>query len=165
MNSLPSSHFYNYPCKDFKLSRACVAEADNMKPMVGQIHHYKRQYQGTSPMYWRRKVTKIINARSSTCQKEQKHLIVTGKSFSIENPQGEEVCNPVLETNKIKHRSDRYLDKLKVRIVVHGDIQDKSNLEDKWSPTASFHGLKMCLAHACHLKVRVCQLDFIDIYL
>jgi hypothetical protein len=38
-------------------------------------------------------------------------------------------------------------------------------LEDKWSPTASFRALKMFLAHAARLKVRVKQLDFIGAFL
>jgi hypothetical protein len=65
---------------------------------------------------------------------------------------GEKVVS-VLETNKIKYRSDGSLDKLNIRIVVHGDLQDDSTLEDKCRPTASFHGVKMFLAHTCQLKV------------
>jgi hypothetical protein len=78
---------------------------------------------------------------------------------------GGEKCVPVLETSKIKCKSDVSLDKLKGRIVVHGDHQDNSNLEDKWSPTASFCSLKMFLGHACWLKVQGRQLDFIGAYL
>jgi hypothetical protein len=54
---------------------------------------------------------------------------------------------------------------LKVRIVASRDLQDNCTLEDKWSPTTSFCGLKMFLAHTCRLKVRVRQLDFIRAYL
>jgi hypothetical protein len=39
------------------------------------------------------------------------------------------------------------------------------DMEDKWSPTASFRALKMFLAHAAHLQVRVKQLHFIGAFL
>ena len=37
--------------------------------------------------------------------------------------------------------------------------------EDKWSPTASFQALKIFLADAAHLQVRVHQLDFVGAFL
>lgn len=70
-----------------------------------------------------------------------------------------------METNKVKLKSDGSLDKLKVRIVVRGDLQAKLAKEDKWSPTASFRAMKMFLADAARHKVRVRQLDFIGAYL
>ncbi len=66
-----------------------------------------------------------------------------------------------MEIFKVKIQSDGTLDKL----VVRGDLQDKNISEDRWSPTASFRSLKMLLAYASHLKVQVCQLDFIGAFL
>ena len=50
-------------------------------------------------------------------------------------------------------------------MVMRSDLQDKNISEDKWSPTAVFHSLKMLLAHAARLKVRVRQLDFVGAFL
>ena len=97
-------------------------------------------------------------------KKEIKVLIDSG-TFSIERPQPSEVIVPTMETNKVKLKSDGSLDKLKCRIVVRGDLQEKILNEDKWSPTASFRAMKMFLADAARLKVRVRQLDFIGAYL
>jgi hypothetical protein len=70
-----------------------------------------------------------------------------------------------MEIFKVKRNSDGTLDKLKTCIVVRGDLQGNSTTEDKWSPTASFWSLKVFLAHASHLKVRIKQLDFIGAFL
>jgi Reverse transcriptase (RNA-dependent DNA polymerase). len=70
-----------------------------------------------------------------------------------------------METNRVKLKSDGTLEKLKCRIVVRGDLQNKQSNEDKWSPTASFRALKMFLGHAARLRVRVRQLDFIGAFL
>ncbi len=72
-------------------------------------------------------------------------------------------CVPTMETHRIKLGSDGTLDKLKSRIVVRGDLQRKEISEDKWSPTASIRAMKMFLAHAARLKVRVKKLDFVGV--
>ncbi len=57
------------------------------------------------------------------------------------------------------------MDKLKARTVVRGDLQNKEISEDKWSPTASMRAMKIFLAHAAQLKVRVKQVDFVGAFL
>ncbi len=71
---------------------------------------------------------------------------------------------PTMETNKIKIKSDGYLDKLKCRIVVGGVFQDTA-MENSWSPTAPFGSLKMFLADAARNICRVYQLDFVVAFL
>jgi hypothetical protein len=53
-----------------------------------------------------------------------------------------EICTPVMETFKVKVKSDGSLDKLKTRLLVRGNHQDKNITKDKWSPTAPFQSLK-----------------------
>ena len=60
-----------------------------------------------------------------------------------------------------KIQSDGSLDKLKLRIVVRGDFQNKEMVGDTWSPTASMRNLKYFLADAAKHKARVHQKDFI----
>ena len=50
------------------------------------------------------------------------------------------------------------LDKLKLRIVVRGDLLNKELIGDTWYPTASMNTLKYFLADAAKHKVRVHQL-------
>jgi hypothetical protein len=97
-------------------------------------------------------------------KKEIKTLVDSG-TFLANTLQPGEISTPVMETFKVKVKSDGSLDKLKMRLVVRGDLQDKNITEDKWSPTASFHSLKMFLAHAAHIKARVKQLDFVGAFL
>jgi hypothetical protein len=91
--------------------------------------------------------------------------LVDNNTFVHDTPRKDETVTPIMETFKVKILSDGSLDKLKTRIVVHGDLQSKAVSEDKWSPTASFRALKMFLAHACRTKARVKQLDFVGAFL
>jgi hypothetical protein len=112
----------------------------------------------------KQKDPRIKEAWLKAYYKEIKVLITSG-TLSIEKMLPGEVAIPTMETNRVKLLSDGTLDKLKNRIVVRGDLQNKQSLEDKWSPTASFRSLKMFLAHAARLKVRVRQMDFIGAFL
>jgi len=107
---------------------------------------------------------KIRQAWLAAYKKELKTLIDSG-TFSIEPANFDDKIIPTMETNRVKIASDGTLDKLKVRIVVRGDLQSDMDTEDKWSPTASFRALKMFLANCARHKVRVRQLDFIGAYL
>ena len=66
---------------------------------------------------------------------------------------------------KAKIKSDGSLDKLKLRIVVRGDVQNKEMVGDTWSPTASMINLKYFLEDAAKHKARVHQLYFIGLFL
>ena len=70
-----------------------------------------------------------------------------------------------MDVYKAKIQSDGSLDKLKLRIVVRGDLQNKEMVGDTWSPTASMRTLKYFLADADKNKARVHQLDFIGSFL
>ena len=56
-------------------------------------------------------------------------------------------------------------DKLKLRIVVRGDFQNKETVGDNWSPTSSMRTLKYFLADTAKHKARVHQLDSIGAFL
>ena len=69
-----------------------------------------------------------------------------------------------MDVYKEKIQSDESLDKLKLRIVVRGDLQNKEMVGETWSPTASMRTLKYFLADADKHKARVHQLDFIGAF-
>ena len=66
-----------------------------------------------------------------------------------------------MDAYKEKIQSDGILDKLKLTIVVRGDLQNKEMVGDTWSPTASMRNLNYFLADAAKHKSRVHQIDFI----
>ena len=66
---------------------------------------------------------------------------------------------------KAKIQSDGILDKLKLRIVVRGDLQKKEMVGDTWSPTSSMRTLKYFLSDVAKHKARVHPLDFIGAFL
>ena len=70
-----------------------------------------------------------------------------------------------MDVYKAKIQSYGSLDKLKLRIVVRGDLQNKEIIGDTWSPTASMRTLEYFLAYAAKHKARVHQLDFIGAFL
>ena len=70
-----------------------------------------------------------------------------------------------MDVYKAKIQSDWILDKLKLRIVVRGDLQNKELVWYTWSPTASMRTLKYFLADAVKHKAIFHQLDFIGTFL
>ena len=60
-----------------------------------------------------------------------------------------------MDVYKAKIQSDESLHKLKLRIVVRGDFQNKEMIGDTWSPTASMRTAKYFLADAAKHKTRV----------
>ena len=97
-------------------------------------------------------------------KKEIKNLI-DNKTFKPEDPEPGEVVTPCMDVYKAKIASDGTIDKLKLRIVVRGDLQSKEQMGDTWSPTASLRMLKFFLAEAARHRDRVNQLDFIGAFL
>ena len=62
-----------------------------------------------------------------------------------------------MDDYKAKIQYDGSLDKLKLIIVVIGDMQNKKMVRDNWSPTASMGTLKYFLADTAKHKSRVHQ--------
>ena len=87
--------------------------------------------------------------------------LINNQTFLIEDQNEGEPVTPCMNVYKAKIQSDGSLDKLKLRIVVRGDLQEKEIVEDTWSPTASMRTLKYFLADASKHKARVHQLDII----
>ena len=86
--------------------------------------------------------------------KEIKNLI-NNQTFLIEDPKDGEPVTPCMDVYKAKIQSDGSLDKLMLRIVVRGDLQNKEMVGDTWSPIASMRTLKYSLADAAQHKARV----------
>ena len=96
--------------------------------------------------------------------KEIKNLI-NNQTFMIEDPKDGEPVTPCMDVYKAKIQSDGSLDKLKLRIVVKGDLQNKEMIGDTWSQTASMRTLKYFLADAAKHEARFHQLDFVGAFL
>ena len=96
--------------------------------------------------------------------KEIKNLI-NNQTFLIEDQNEGGPVNTCMDVYKANIKSDGILDKLKLRIVVRGDLQNKEMVGDTWSPTASLRTLKYFLADEAKHKARVHQLDFIGVFL
>ena len=70
-----------------------------------------------------------------------------------------------MDVYKAKIKSDGSLDKLKLRMVVRGNFQNKEMVGDTLSPTSSMKNMKYLLADSTKHKSRVHQLDFIGVFL
>jgi hypothetical protein len=151
-------------CNDLMLAEACASEvhtdlqpttndANSWEPAPKSIRDVLKMQEGTVRQEWLKAI-----------KKEIKTLVDSG-TFARDTMHKEERSTPVMETFKVKVKSNGSLDKLKMQVVVCGDLQDKNITEDKWPPTASFRSLKMFLAHASRMKARVKQLDFVGAFL
>ena len=75
--------------------------------------------------------------------------------FSSSRSREGDPVTPCMDVYKAKIQSNGSLDKLKLRIVIRGDLQNKELVGDTWSPTASMSTLKCFLADAVNHKARV----------
>ena len=91
--------------------------------------------------------------------------LINNQTFMIEDPKDSEPVTPCMDVYKAKVQSDGSLDKLKLRIVVRGDLQNMEMVGDTWSPTSSMRILNYFLAGAAKHKARVRQLYFIGAFL
>ena len=77
--------------------------------------------------------------------KEIKNLI-NNQTFMIEEPKHDEPVTPCMDVYKAKIQSDGSLDKLKLRILVRGDLKNKEMIGETWPPTASIENLGVFLS-------------------
>ena len=96
--------------------------------------------------------------------KEIKNLI-NNQTFLIEYQNEGKPVTSCMYVYKSKIQSDGSLDRLTLRIVVRGYLQNKEMVGDTLSPTASMRTLKYFLSDATKHKARVHQLNFIGAFL
>ena len=92
---------------------------------------------------------------------EEKKNLINNQTFIVEDPEKAEPVTPCMDVYKSKIQYYGSLDKLKLIILVRGNLKNKELVGDTWSPTASMRKLKYFLADATKHKARVHQLDFI----
>ena len=66
---------------------------------------------------------------------------------------------------QVKIQCNGSFDKLRLRILVRGDLQNKEMIGDTWDPTASMRTLNYSLEYAANHRSTVQQLDFIGAFL
>ena len=79
----------------------------------------------------------------------------------MDKQEKEEPVTPCMDKYKSNIQSDGSLDRLNLRLLVRGDLQNKDLFGDNWSPTTSTRNLKYFLAYSVNHKAIVNQLDFI----
>ena len=96
--------------------------------------------------------------------KEIKNLI-NNQTLLVDDPKNDESVTTCMYVYKGIIQYDGSIDKLKMRIVVIGDLQNKELVRDTWSPTSSMRTLKYFLVDATKHKVIFHQLYFIGAFL
>ena len=91
--------------------------------------------------------------------------IINNQTFLIEYKNEGEPVTPCMDVYKANIQYDGSLEKLKLRIVVRGDLQNKETVGNTWLPKAYTRTLKYFLAYAAKYKVIFHQLDFIGSFL
>jgi hypothetical protein len=76
----------------------------------------------------------------------------------------DDVIMPTTTKFRTKLLSTGEIDKLKIRICLRGDLQEKGQW-DTWCPVAGFRALRIFLAIAARQRCRVFQLDFVGAFL
>ena len=91
--------------------------------------------------------------------------IISNQTFLAQYPEKSETVNTCMDGYKTKIQPDGSLEKLKLIILVRGDMQNKELVGDTWSPTASMRTLEYFLADTVNHKAVVHQLEFIGVFL
>ena len=91
--------------------------------------------------------------------------IINNLNFLMDDPEKGYPVTPCMDVFKSKIQYDGSLDKLKFRIVVRGDLQNKETIGDTSYPIASMINNKYFLEDTANNKERVHQLDFIGEFL
>ena len=91
--------------------------------------------------------------------------IINSQTFLIGDPNKGEPITPCMDMYKANIQSDGSLDKLKMIILVIGDLQNNKFVGDIWSTTASMRTLKYLLVDETKHKARVHHLYFIGAFL
>ena len=86
--------------------------------------------------------------------------LINNQTLLVEDPKKDEPVTPCIDVYKEKIQSDGSLDKLKLRIVVKGYLQNKELVGDNWSPTTSMRNLKYFLADATKQKIKSSSIRF-----
>ena len=74
-------------------------------------------------------------------QKQIKNII-NNQTFLVEDPKKGEPGTPCMDVYKANIQSNGNLDKLKLRIVVRGNLHNNELVTDNWSPTDSMRNSK-----------------------
>ena len=101
----------------------------------------------------------IKKPRLKSTQKYIKNLI-KNQNFLGQDPEKGEPVTPYMDVYKAKIQYDKILDKLKLRIVVTGDLQNKELVGDTWSPTVSMINSEYFLTGTSKHKARVTSVIF-----
>ena len=113
-------------------------------------------------------VTKLSdNIKKTWLKASMKEIknIVHNQTFLVEDPEKDELVTRCMYVYKSMIQYDGSLEKLKLRIVVRGDLQNKEMVGDNLSQTASTRNLKYFLENATKHEAIVHQLYFIRAFL
>ena len=80
--------------------------------------------------------------------KDIKNLI-SNQTFLVDVPEKSDPVTPCMYVYKTKIQTDGSLEKLKLIIVVIGDLHNDDLIVDTWSPTASMRNLKYFFGRCC----------------
>ena len=87
--------------------------------------------------------------------------LIKNQTFLVQEPEKGEPLTPCMDVYKENIKYDGILDKLKLGIVIRGDLHNKQLVGYTWPPTASRRTFKYLLAYDVKHKKRVHQLFFI----
>ena len=88
------------------------------------------------------KISEDINKSWLKATQKDIKNIINNQTFIVQEPEKCEPVTPCMDVYKAKIQSDGSLDKLKLGVVVRGDLQNRQFVGDTWSPRASMMTLK-----------------------
>ena len=151
---------------DTSLHKVFINEISQVLPILGEsgseFSYFIPELRNVSEV---NRVADNINKPWLKSTLKQIKNLINNTDFQVQEPEKGDPITPCMGVYKAKIQYDGSLDKLKLRIVVRGDLQNKELVGYTWSPTASMRTLEYLLMDAVKHKAIVHQLDFIGAFL
>jgi hypothetical protein len=117
-------------CNDLELAEACATEAHaDLLPKSNDANSWEPAPKSIRDVL--KMTDEVVRQEWLKAIKKEIKMLVDSGTFVADTLKTGEISTPVMETFKDKVKSDGSLDKLKMRLVVQGDLQDKNITEDK----------------------------------
>ena len=117
-------------CNDLELAEACATEAHaDLLPKSNDANSWEPAPKSIRDVL--KMTDEVVHQEWLKAIKKEIKMLVDSGTFVADTLKTGEISTPVMETFKDKVKSDGSLDKLKMRLVVQGDLQDKNITEDK----------------------------------
>ena len=130
----------------YKFSKAVVNDIFHALPILGEsgseVSYFVPEPRNFAEVT---RLSEDIKKRWLKVNMKQITNLIKGQTFLVQDPEKGDPVTPFMDVYKSKTHSDGSLDKLKLRIVFRGYLQNKELFGDTWSSNSFPEGFKILI--------------------